>query len=191
MKYKNLPNQLTFLRILLAVLCIYFILQNTLIYLYIAFAIFVVASLTDYLDGVIAKKYNLVTDFGKLLDPIADKILIIGIFLAFLQISILNVWVIMVIIMREFIITGIRLIALNKKMVLAAEIHGKHKMVSQVVAILITFIILILYFMHPEHPWVMWLYQYFIDILMLYVLAITLFSGIYYLWSNRKIVKNL
>ena len=108
MKYLNIPNQLTILRIILAGFCIYFITINTLTTLVIALIIFIIASLTDYFDGMIAKKYNLITNLGKLLDPIADKLLIIGVFLTFLELGILNIWVVIAIIARELIITGLR-----------------------------------------------------------------------------------
>ena len=185
----NIPNLLTLLRIVLSIVCIYLIFLNTLTSLVSAFLVFVIASLTDYADGAIARKYDLVTDLGKLLDPIADKFLIIGVFLVFLQIGLLNLWVVIAIILREFIITGLRLIALKRGKVLAAEFHGKHKMISQVGAIVITLIILILFKIIPDNNIVLFLYQYAIDIIMWYVLAITLFSGFYYLWANRKIVK--
>ena len=111
MEYKNLPNHLTFIRIILAVSIIYFITLNTPNSLIIAFIIFIIASLTDYLDGYIARKYNLITNLGKILDPIADKLLIVGTFLSFLYIGILNIWIVSIIIAREIIITVIRFFA--------------------------------------------------------------------------------
>lgn len=190
MKYNNLPNYLTFIRIILTFFIIYYILINTLNSLIIALVLFILASLTDYLDGYIARKYNLITNLGKILDPIADKLLIIGIFLSFLYIGVLNIWIVIVIIIRELIITIIRFFALKKNIVLSAEKHGKHKMISQITTIIITLLILILYYILPNNNLINFLNTYIINILMIYVLIITLFSGIYYIWTNKKIFKN-
>ena len=97
----------------------------------------------------------------------------------------------MIIILREFIITGLRLIALKQKKVLAAEAHGKHKMISQIVAIIVILIITILFKFFSHHIIVSWLYHDVIDLLMWYVLLITIFSGGYYLWKNKQVIKNL
>ena len=187
----NLPNQLTILRIILALVCIYLIWINTLNTIIAALIVFLVATLTDYLDGHIARRKNLITNLGKLLDPIADKILIIGVFLAFLELGIISLWVAIVIISREFIITSLRLIALKQNKILAAEFHGKHKMISQVAAIIIILVIIILFKIYSHQLVVNWLYYDMINLLMWYVLLITIFSGGYYLWKNRKIIKNL
>ncbi len=187
----NLPNQLSILRIILAILCIYLILINTFNSLLAALIIFLLAALTDYLDGQIARRKNLITNLGKLLDPIADKILIIGIFLAFLEIDLINIWLVMIIILRELIITGLRLIAVKQNKIMAAEFHGKHKMISQVTAIILILVIIILFKIYTQNIIVNWLYYDMINIVMWYVLLITLFSGGYYLWKNKQIIKNL
>ena len=187
----NLPNQLSILRILLAIICIYLIWLNSLQTIIAALIIFLLAALTDYLDGQIARRKNLTTNLGKLLDPIADKILIIGVFLAFLELDLISLWVVIVIISREFIITSLRLIALKQNKVLAAEFHGKHKMISQVTAIIIILIIIILHNIYTQHIIVNWLYYDMINLLMWYVLLITTFSGGYYLWKNKQVIKNL
>jgi CDP-diacylglycerol---glycerol-3-phosphate 3-phosphatidyltransferase len=187
----NLPNQLTILRIILALVCIYLILLNTLNSLIAALIIFGIAALTDYFDGQIARRHNLITNLGKLLDPIADKILIIGVFLAFLELDLINFWIVMIIILREFVITGLRLIALKQNKVLAAEAYGKHKMISQIVAIIVILIIAILFKFFSHHIIVNWLYNDVIDLFMWYVLLITIFSGGYYLWKNKQVIKNL
>jgi CDP-diacylglycerol---glycerol-3-phosphate 3-phosphatidyltransferase len=187
----NLPNQLTILRIILAFVCIYLIWFNTLQTIIAALIIFSIAAITDYLDGQIARRKNLITNLGKLLDPIADKILIIGVFLAFLELDLISLWVVIVIVSREFIITSLRLVALKQNKVLAAEFHGKHKMISQVAAIIIILIIIILHNIYTQHIIVNWLYYDMINLLMWYVLLITTFSGGYYLWKNKQVIKNL
>ena len=115
----NIANKLTILRIFLSFVCIGLILKNNFVSILIAFIVFILASVTDFLDGFIARKKNLISDLGKLLDPIADKILIIGVFCAFLELGIVNSWMVSLIMLREFIITSLRLYSLNKGAVLA------------------------------------------------------------------------
>lgn len=103
----------------------------------LALVIFTLAALTDFLDGKIARGRNLITDFGRLMDPIADKILVIAAFLAFVELKIIPAWMIIVIIAREFLITGLRLLAANKNIIIAAVKSGKHKTVSQMVSIFV------------------------------------------------------
>ena len=131
----NLPNQLTLTRIILTFVFIYFISKEGFVYITIAAAIFTLACLTDFADGYFAKKYNLVSDFGKLMDPIADKFLILAAFLAFVRMHIVEDWMVILILGREIIVTSMRIFALNKGKVLAAERAGKHKTVSQIVVI--------------------------------------------------------
>lgn len=186
----NIANYLTFLRIILAFFCIGFILHNDFSSILIAFIIFIIASLTDLLDGIFARRQNLITDLGKLLDPIADKILIIGVFLAFLQLEIVvNAWMVAVIMLREFIITGLRLYVLKSGEVLEAKRWGKHKTVSQVIGIVVIFIALLLFRQFPQNNFVIFLYERVTHVIMWYVVLITLFSGVYYFWINRKLIK--
>jgi len=185
----NIPNRLTILRIILSFICIGFILQNSFVSLLIAFVIFCLASITDFLDGYIARKKNLISDLGKILDPIADKILIIGVFCAFLELGVVNSWMVSLIMFREFIITGLRLYSLNKGVVLEARKFGKHKTVSQVIGIFVILFALILSKVMPGSSAVSFLWGKFIPVLMWYIVAITIFSGIYYFWVNRKAIR--
>ncbi|MBU2103139.1 MAG: CDP-diacylglycerol--glycerol-3-phosphate 3-phosphatidyltransferase [Candidatus Omnitrophota bacterium] len=186
----NISNQLTFLRILLAFVCIGFILRNSVASLAIAFFIFIIASITDFLDGYLARKKNLISDLGKLIDPIADKILIIGIFLAFLQLKVIvNAWMVSAIMLREFIVTGMRLYSLNKGVVIEAKALGKHKTVSQVVGVVVIFITLILTKIMPANNIVLFLYARIIPFMMWYIVGITLFSGVHFFWVNRQQIK--
>lgn len=162
--------------------------QNTFFSLIVAFFIFTFASITDFLDGFVARKKNLVSDLGKILDPIADKILIMGVFLAFIQEGVIEAWMVGVIILREFLITSLRLYALNKGVVLEAKRFGKHKTLSQVIAIFLIFIILILSKRFAGKT-ISFLYSDVISWVMWYVVGITLFSGFYYLWQNRREIK--
>ena len=132
----NTPNKLTLIRILMVPLFIWCLYMNFNI---AAIIVFVIASFTDYLDGYLARKNGLVTTFGKLMDPLADKILTISALVCFLELDVrfLTGWMVVVIIARELIVTGIRLIALDENKVIAASWWGKSKTVSQMVAIIV------------------------------------------------------
>ena len=185
----NTPNKLTFARILLAFICIGLILRRDFTSLLLAFSIFIVASITDFFDGFLARRNNLTSDLGRLLDPIADKILIIGVFCAFLELGIINTWVVSLIMFREFIITSLRLYGLNKGIVLEAKKFGKHKTFSQILGICIVFLTLILAHKFPGNKAVGFLQDKFIPLFMWYIVIITLFSGVYYFWVNRRAIR--
>lgn len=140
---KRLPNQLTFLRIVLTFIFMIFLFLGGIGSRITALILFSLASLTDLYDGRLARKYNIVSDFGKLMDPIADKILVLGAFLAFVEMRLIPAWMVIVIVIRESFITGFRLIALRQGKVLAAEEAGKYKTVSQMVTIFLILIFLI------------------------------------------------
>jgi len=185
----NLPNKLTVLRIILAGIFILLLFVKGAGAKFAALAVFMAACITDYYDGLIARKTNTITDFGKLMDPIADKILIIGAFLAFVDMGIIAAWMVMVIIARELIITGIRILALSKRKVLSAAIAGKHKTVSQIVAVLAILIFLIIrdsafMFRYVEY------YAKGVYLLMIITVGMTLTSGISYMFRNRNIFIN-
>ncbi len=184
----NLPNRLTILRIFLSFVCAGLILKETLVSLSFALLVFLIASFTDYLDGLIARKKNLISDLGRIIDPIADKILIILVFLAFLELRVIHSWMVGIIILREFTITGLRLFVLSRGTVLEAKRFGKHKTFSQIIAIILILSILILSKLYPHASVVNFLYRC-IDYIMWYVVLVTFFSGVYYLWANRKIIK--
>mgnify|MGYP002514841120 CR=1 FL=1 len=131
----NLPNKLTLLRIILIPFFVFFLLAPVDIpgKQYIALGIFAFASLTDLIDGKIARKYNLVTNFGKFMDPIADKLLVSSAMIAFVQMGLLPAWMVIIIIAREFIISGFRLVASDAGVVLAAGWWGKFKTAFQMI----------------------------------------------------------
>ena len=140
----NLPNKLTFIRLVLAVPFIYFLQESDmggLTYRLIAFVLFVIASLTDFFDGYLARKYNLVTDFGKLMDPLADKILVISALVLFVELSYIPAWMSIIVIAREFLISGIRMLAAAKGEVIPAGKLGKYKTTSQMIVILIMILV--------------------------------------------------
>lgn len=196
----NLANKLTMLRIVLAFVFMFFLSfpfkgDWVLWTKIISLIIFIFAALSDFLDGLIAHKKNLVTDFGKLMDPIADKILVLAAFAAFVQMQLIEAWMFVIIISREILITSLRLFALNKGKVLSATKAGKHKTFSQMLVIfaILGFIVLkeaMLTFFTWSPSWES-LFRSGIYILMLFTLAITLYSGLSYLWMNRKIITKL
>lgn len=132
----NLPNKLTMFRVVLIPFFVLFMLVDiTNVDKWIALAIFIVASLTDLLDGKIARKYNLVTNFGKFMDPLADKLLVCSALICLVELSMLPAWIVIIIIAREFIISGFRLIASDNGVVIAASYFGKFKTTFQMVMI--------------------------------------------------------
>ena len=139
----NLPNKLTILRTILIVPFVIIMLTGCLGVAsnWVALAIFVIASLTDLLDGKIARKYNLVTNFGKFMDPLADKLLVCAALICLMSMDMLPAWAVIVIMSREFIISGFRLIASDNGVVIAASMWGKFKTVFQMAMIIALIVI--------------------------------------------------
>lgn len=135
----NLPNKLTLLRVIMIPFFVVILLLEPFGYIsnYVALAIFCVASATDWLDGYLARRDNLVTNFGKFMDPLADKLLVSAAMICLIGRSILPDWVVVIIISREFIISGFRLIASDNGVVIAASYWGKFKTVSQMIMIIL------------------------------------------------------
>lgn len=132
----NLPNKLTMFRVVLIPFFVVLLLVDITPYdNWIALAIFIVASLTDLLDGKIARKYNLVTNFGKFMDPLADKLLVCSALICLVEMERIDAWMVIVIIAREFIISGFRLVASDNGVVIAASYWGKFKTTFQMVMI--------------------------------------------------------
>lgn len=151
--------------------------------------IFIVAALTDYYDGFFAKRRNLISDFGKIMDPIADKFLILMAFFAFVQMHIIALWMFIIICGRELLITFMRLFAIKSGKILAAETAGKCKTVSQITAIIVILLFLVFQEMSVFANQSMivrdWL-PFSIYILMLIAVILTVASGISFFWNNRK-----
>ncbi len=174
----NLPNKLTILRVLLIPVFVVLLLADFwgkwLDYL--ALAVFIIASLTDMLDGMIARKYNLITNFGKFMDPLADKLLVCSAMICLLDLGRIPAWVVIVIIAREFIISGFRLVASDKGVVIAAGYIGKAKTVFQMIMIM-------LMILDIEQI------QLFTDIVMYVAVALTIISLVDYIGRNYKVLK--
>lgn len=191
----NIANRLTMLRIVLTFVFMFFLFCHGLWAKVISLAIFLFAALSDFFDGMIAQKRNMVTDFGRLMDPIADKILVLAAFAAFVQMQLIDAWMFVIIVSREILITSLRLFALNKGKVLSAARAGKHKTLSQMAAIfsILCFIVLkevMLTFFTWNPAWEKFFHQG-IFMLMLLTVGLTLYSGLSYLWENRKIITRL
>ncbi|HXS67882.1 MAG TPA: CDP-diacylglycerol--glycerol-3-phosphate 3-phosphatidyltransferase [Candidatus Polarisedimenticolia bacterium] len=195
----NLPNKLTLSRFALTVGFLVVMFSRMPYHETIALAFFVAAGISDFLDGQIARRRNLITNFGILMDPLADKIMVCSAFIAFVELHWFAAWMAVIIVARELAITGLRLLAASKNVVLAAEGYGKHKTISQIVAIIAIFIDQIIrqnqwgsvgnaIFGPPlfGHAWVWWLAEIFKWVAVL----LTFISGWLYLWKNRALYLN-
>ena len=203
----NLANKLTLLRIALVpflILCMYL---NNFWTRVIALLIFISAALTDTLDGFIARRLNTVTTLGKFLDPLADKLLICAVLISFVGLRELHIpsWMVVLIISREFMISGLRMHAASKNVIIAAHMSGKFKTTSQMLSIIIVMIILIVNsaIWHFSHSTPIQLIsssvgmKYFVEwcllklpfYLMLITTILTVYSGLAYLYEHRELLK--
>jgi len=193
----NLPNQLTIGRLFLTALFVAVmsipdqLLKSVHLLDYritIATLFFLIASLTDFLDGYIARKLNLVTDFGKLMDPLVDKILTSAVFIILSKEDMIPAWITITIISREFLVTGLRLLASNQGKVLSADSLGKWKTTSQI--IVASYFLTILGSNEPILKYLKFINQPMIgDLLIIICTTITIISGWSYLSKNRELVK--
>lgn len=177
----NLPNKLTILRVILIPFFVVFMLAPyfTGYGNYIAVAIFIIASITDFLDGYIARRDNLVTNFGKFMDPLADKLLVCSALICLVETGQLPAWIVIIIIAREFIISGFRLIASDNGVVIAASYWGKFKTVFQMIMV----IMLIINFANP-------VYQIIATIVTYIALILTVVSLVDYIIKNKGVLKD-
>ena len=176
----NLPNKLTVSRVIMVPFFVVFMLIPSLggaANKYIALALFCIASFTDFLDGHLARKHNLVTNFGKFMDPLADKLLVCSALICLSSLGKLATWIVLVIIAREFIISGFRLVASDNGIVIAASYWGKFKTVSHMAMI----IMLILDFQNP-------VYYVLTQIVVWVGLALTVISLADYVWKNKQVL---
>lgn len=155
----------------------------------VALIIFCVASFTDFLDGYIARKYNQVTDFGKFVDPLADKLLVTAAYLVFIEQSYIASWMVFIFLAREFIITSLRVVAANKGRVLAASWTGKVKTCVQIAGIIFVFIVQIMVIQNSglAYTWLCTSAVYYVN---LAVVLVTLYSGVDYMAKNWDIIRD-
>jgi len=192
----NLPNKLTVSRfaLTLSFLVVMFSQWPRHYHTTIALVFFVAGGVSDFLDGHIARRDKLITNFGILMDPLADKIMVCSAFIAFVGFGWIPAWMVVIVVARELAITGLRLLAASKNLVLAAEGYGKHKTISQIVAIISIFV----WHSYQEWggfgetlfgpevfgaPWTRW----FTEISIWVAVILTFTSGAMYLWKNRRL----
>ncbi len=190
----NLPNKLTILRIILTPVFMAVLYWGFPGADYAALAIFIIASLTDLLDGKIARKYNLITDFGKFADPLADKILVTAAMLWFVEVGRMPAWALMIVILREFAVSGLRMVASDNGRVIAAGWSGKVKTAATMVCVIVMLLL------GPEIAWaqgapltampVGWLL--WIDPVCVAVITLTtLYSGVEYFVKNKDVISSM
>lgn len=198
----NLPNKLTVMRMALIPVFLVFMLAESIPHRYlIAAVIFAAASFTDYLDGHIARRDGLVTNFGKLMDPLADKLLVFSALVCFIELEMSSALIVFIILAREFLVTSVRLIAAEQGTVIAADIWGKMKTVSQIIWVLIALTALWLeeswpLFMTvspgasaPPAPVIFLIGLSFV--IQTIVVILTVFSGFNYIWKNRSLLGDI
>jgi CDP-diacylglycerol---glycerol-3-phosphate 3-phosphatidyltransferase len=192
----NLPNKLTVGRFALTAVFVWVLFAPVPFHHTLALFFFCLAGVTDFLDGRIARTRKLITNFGVLMDPLADKIMTCSAFIAFVESThatshppvTVDAWMVIIIVARELAITGLRLLAASKQVVLAAEGYGKHKTVSQIVAIIALLVV------DACREWPVWLQNLLqgwtpvlAEIALWVTVVLTLSSGVLYLWRNRAL----
>jgi CDP-diacylglycerol--glycerol-3-phosphate 3-phosphatidyltransferase len=190
----NLPNKLTLLRILLIPIFMVVLYWGFPGATYVALAIFIIASITDLLDGKIARKYNLVTDFGKFADPLADKMLVTAAMLWFVEQGRMPAWMLLIVICREFAVSGLRMIASDKGRVIAAGWSGKVKTASTMICIVVMLLLGPTITWAASNPltampmgWLSW-----IDPICVWVITLTtLYSGVEYFMKNKDVIASI
>ncbi len=181
----NLPNKLTVARIILTPFYLAAMVIDFEYHYLVAAAIFIVASITDFLDGKIARKNNLVTTFGKLCDPVADKMLTTAALLAFMQLGLCNIWIVMIVLTREFLVTSFRLVASAQGVVIAAGIWGKLKTASQMVfsiAIMLAIHFVVEFNLDYDK------FALVSNILLWITAVLTVVSGVKYIIDGKKVI---
>ena len=189
MQKLNLPNKLTLIRMFLAPIYLALMLIEFPYHYIVALAVFSVASLTDMLDGKIARKNNLITVFGKLLDPLADKMLTTAALLAFMREGWCSIWIVMIVLTREFAVAGVRLIATAQGIVIPANYWGKAKTVSQMVFTIVIMLLAELDATFDIFANAGWFTLARVSNFMLWITAVlTVVSGITYFVDSKKLI---
>ncbi len=191
-----LPNQLTILRIILTPVFLFFFLSEEPLYKQISLGIYIVAALTDWYDGWLARKFNYITSWGKFWDPLADKILTSAAFIGFAILEVVPLWMVIIIILRDFIVTGLRAYADYKNISFPTSYYAKWKTFIQMA--FLYYLLLVYTGMHTkqiytgnEELFSILMNEYFIYITMLIITIITFHSGVLYIFKNRIIIIKL
>lgn len=186
----SLPNKLTILRIVLTFFIMGLLFVPGAPAKGLCLALFLSAAATDWWDGYLARRFNQITSLGILLDPIADKILVIGILLAFVQLELIRAWMLLVVVIREFVITGVRLYAASRHLIIPAAREGKHKTISQMVTILVILVLLLVReFLtgRAAETFEAWMAPAILACLWVMV-VLTVISGASFFWRNRGLL---
>lgn len=181
----NTPNKLTLMRMILVPFFMFFMMFDNTLFYAIGITIFIIASITDWIDGYLARKNNQITSFGKFMDPLADKMLTTAAFLILMYWDLISPWVLMIVLAREFMVSGIRLVAVTEGEVIAASMWGKAKTVSQMIAIIISLLIIAL----PIPEYLDGYCVIIINILVWISTVLTIISGADYLFKNKHFIK--
>lgn len=182
----NLPNRLTVIRIILTPVFLFLFMADFIPFNNIfALIVFVVAALTDLADGKIARKRNIVTNFGKIADPIADKILSSAVLLGLMLLDMCSIWVVLIVLTREFAVSAIRISAASQGLVIPANIYGKIKTVLQMV---FSIFVLLLFSVQGFLPYEIPHTSLIVNIMMWILAFVTLFSGIIYIKDSFKVI---
>ena len=190
----NLPNRLTVGRFFLTIVFVVVVSVRFPYHFAVALGIFGLAALTDYVDGELARRWAMITDFGKLMDPLVDKIMTAAAFVCLVPLGAIPAWAAIVVISREFLITGLRLLAISKGRVLAADPIGKHKTSWQIITV-VFFLVLFAYREWREQRggtvdgWWGELMDYGGWAVIVIAVGLTLYSGVDYLWRHRAMLE--
>jgi len=189
----TIPNQLCLFRIIVTFIIMGLLFVPGVYAKSVCLAFFVLAAATDWWDGYLARRYGQVTPLGVLLDPIADKVMVIGLLLALVQLGLVRAWMVLVIAFREFLITGIRLYAANRQIVIPAAKEGKHKTVSQMLTLTVALVLLLIreFTRGPDAAQFDVLTQDVILWCMWVTVVLTVYSGAMFFWRNRSVLRHV
>lgn len=176
----NTANKITMIRVFLVPVFMVLFMMDSTVCRYAALGVFIIASVTDAVDGYVARKYNQTTTFGKFVDPLADKVLTTSAFLILMYYGRMSVWAVMIVLVREFMVAGVRLVAAGEGDVIAASMWGKLKTVSQMLAIIAAMLLL---------PFERFYAQFASGVLIWISVVFTVISGIDYLVKNWHLMK--
>jgi len=192
----NIANRITILRILIPALFLPALMTNMPYGKMIALFLFVLASISDWLDGYLARRYNIASDFGRLIDPLADKILVAAALVSFVAVTpgIVKAWMVVIIVSRDFLITGLRLLAAQHNTIVGAESIGKHKTAWQMIGIISVLVYLAYGDINHLFPQAFTTYIEFyapllLTLLFYVIVGLTLISGALYLWRYRSLYR--
>ncbi len=191
-----LPNQLTILRIVLTPVFLYFFISDDLLMKQISLAVFFVAALSDWYDGWLARKFNYITEWGKFMDPLADKILTSAAFIGFVLVGLLEWWMVAIILVRDFIITFLRIYADRKGLVFTTSYYAKWKTLLQMVFLYYLLIIYIGSITPQLNSEFSKVFQALLNpellyFIMLLITIITVHSGLFYIYKNKEVIRKI